>query len=101
MKRLMQVVVGAGVVAAMAAPALAEGGCGPGRYRNGPFGHCHWDRPPPPAYYGPAPAYYGPGPGYYGPGPVVVDRWYPGRGYWDGQRYWGHRHHWHGGWRYY
>lgn len=25
---------------------------------------------------------------------------YAGRGYWDGHRYWGHREHWHGGWRY-
>jgi hypothetical protein len=25
---------------------------------------------------------------------------YGGRGWWDGHRYWGHRYHWHGGWRY-
>ena len=103
MRMIMAVALTAAVVGAT--PALAADGCGPGRFRSGLFGHCHWDGPPPPppGYYGPGPA---PGPAYYagpgyGPGPIVVDRWYPGRGYWDGRRYWWHRHRWSGGWRYY
>jgi hypothetical protein len=35
-----------------------------------------------------------------GVGPLVVGTLYPGRGYWDGHRYWAHRERWHGGWRY-
>lgn len=101
MRVLVWTVVGIGLATSAATSALAEGGCGPDRYRSGQFGHCHWDRPPPPGYHDSGPATYGPPPTYgYGPA-IVVDRWYPGRGYWDGQRYWHHRHHWHGGWRYY
>jgi hypothetical protein len=100
MRRMVLAAAGLSMVALATAPAMAEGRCGPDRYRNGPFGHCHWKGPPPPppGYYGPPPGYYGPGPSY-GPPAYVVDRWYPGRGYWDGGRWWGHRHHWHGGWR--
>jgi hypothetical protein len=89
----------------MASAAQAEGGCGGGWHR-GPHGNCR------PNYggYGPAvvpvvPAY---GPGYgpvYGPAyaPAFVPEvgvFYPGRGYWDGNRYYYHRRHWGGGWRY-
>jgi hypothetical protein len=30
----------------------------------------------------------------------VIGTYYPHRGWWDGHRYWEHRHYWHGGWRY-
>jgi len=33
-------------------------------------------------------------------GNVVVGSFYPGRGYWDGHRYWAHRYSYQGGWRY-
>jgi hypothetical protein len=33
-------------------------------------------------------------------GNIQVGVFYPGRGYWDGNRYWWHRDAWHGGWRY-
>ncbi|WP_206245128.1 GCG_CRPN prefix-to-repeats domain-containing protein [Novosphingobium terrae] len=65
-------------------PAQAAGGCGPGFHR-GPYGAC---RPN-----------YGPGPAVVAPG-LAVGVFYPGHGYWDGHRYWGHRYGWHGGWRY-
>jgi hypothetical protein len=32
---------------------------------------------------------------------LVIGTYYHGRGYWDGHRYWQHRHHDHNGWRYY
>jgi len=31
---------------------------------------------------------------------LAIGTFYPGRGYWDGHRYWGHRYAWHRGWRY-
>ena len=76
---LATLVAGAALTAVSAAN--AEGGCGPGFHR-GPYGGC---RP--------------------NGGPVIVGGpaigiFYPGRGYWDGHRYWGHRYAWHGGWRY-
>jgi hypothetical protein len=33
-------------------------------------------------------------------GVPAIGVFYAGRGYWDGHRYWRHREHWHGGWRY-
>lgn len=65
-----------------AAPAEARQGCGVGAHR-GPAGYCRPNRG----------------------GVVVAPRvrigvFYPGRGYWDGRRYYGHRYRWHGGWRY-
>ncbi len=69
----------------MAAPsANAAGGCGIGFHR-GPLGGC---RP------------NGGGPVVVVPGGLAVGVFYPGRGYWDGNRYWGHRYRWNGGWRY-
>jgi hypothetical protein len=70
----------AGLALAGVSSANAAGGCGPGFHR-GPYGGC---RPN---------------------GPVIIAGpaigvFYPGRGYWDGHRYWGHRDRWHGGWRY-
>ena len=85
MKRLLFAALGAGLaLTAAASTADAAQGCGPGGHR-GPYGGCRAN---------------------YGPGPVVVGGpalgiFYPGRGYWDGHRYWGHRNAWHGGWRYY
>ncbi len=67
-----------------AAPADARDGCGAGFHR-GPYGECHPNR--------------GPGPMLVAPG-VAIGAFYPGRGYWDGHRYWAHRYAWHRGWRY-
>lgn len=64
-----------------AAPADAAQGCGPAFHR-GYYGRCIPNR----------------GPGFYGAPRVGI--FYPGRGYWYGGRYWGHRYGWHGGWRY-
>lgn len=64
-----------------AAPADAAQGCGPGFHR-GYYGRCLPNR----------------GPAFYGPRRVGV--FYPGRGYWYGGRFWGHRYGWRGGWRY-
>jgi hypothetical protein len=67
----------------MAPMANAAQGCGVGWHR-GPYGRCHPNRRPVVVV----------------PGRVVVGTYYPGRGWWDGHRYWVHRYHWHGGWRY-
>ena len=80
-KKTLLAAVAAGVALAGVSSAYAAQGCGPGGHR-GPYGGC---RP--------------------NGGPVVVGApalgiFYPGRGYWDGHRYWGHRYAWHGGWRY-
>ncbi len=81
MKKTMMALLGAAAAMAVVSSAHAAGGCGPGFHR-GPYAGC---RP--------------------NGGPVVVGPalgvFYPGRGYWDGHRYWGHRNAWHGGWRYY
>jgi hypothetical protein len=74
MKKLMTAVLTAGAVLAAVPAAYAAQGCGPGFHR-GPYGAC---RP----NYGPGPAVVGPAFGVF----------YPGRGYWDGHRYWGHYH---------
>ena len=81
MKRLLAIALIAGT-ALTATAAEARQGCGPGGHR-GPYGHCRPNR----------------GPVVVAP-PLVVHRYYPGRGYWDGHRYWWHRDRWHGGWRY-
>ena len=81
MKTLMMAAMGAGLVLTAASTAQAAQGCGPGFHRGG-YGAC---RP------------------NLGPGPVVGPAFgvfYPGRGYWDGNRYWGHRYRYGGGWRY-
>jgi hypothetical protein len=81
-KKALLATLAAGVTLGAVSAADAAGGCGPGFHR-GPYGGC---RP--------------------NGGPVVVAGpaigvFYPGRGYWDGHRYWLHRNAWHGGWRYY
>ena len=84
MKTIFLSALAAGAVLAVATPADAAQGCGPGGHR-GYYGHCRPNR----------------GPGVVaGPGALVIGTYYPNRGYWDGRRYWGHRYRWHGGWRY-
>jgi hypothetical protein len=81
---LLGLAVGTALTAA--APASAAGGCGPGWHR-GPYGGCRRNLP-------------GRGPVVVAPGAPVVGVYYPGHGYWYGNRYWGQRYRWHGGWRY-
>ncbi|QKR99486.1 hypothetical protein F9288_07395 [Sphingomonas sp. CL5.1] len=83
MKKLVWGLVATGMLIGAATAADAAQGCGPGWHR-GPYGRCHPDRRPV----------------YIAPGPVAIGVFYPGRGWWDGHRYWGHRYRWHGGWRY-
>ena len=78
MKTILMAALAAGTVMTATAPADAAQGCGPGGHR-GPYGHCLPNR---------------------GPGGVIVGQYYRGRGYWAGQRYWGHRERFNGGWRY-
>jgi hypothetical protein len=71
----------AGLALAGVSSANAAGGCGPGFHR-GPYGGCR------------------PNGGRVIVAGPAIGVFYPGRGYWDGHRYWGHRYGWHGGWRY-
>lgn len=87
MKKLILAALAAGSMIALAAPADAAQGCGPGFHR-GAYGHCRPNRP-----------VAGPGVGI-AVGPLVIGNFYAGRGYWDGHRYWAHRERWHGHWRY-
>ena len=82
MKKLMLGLIAAGAALTAVSSAQAAGGCGPGFHR-GPYGGC---RP----NFGPRPVAVGPAYGVF----------YPGRGWWDGRRYWANRYAWHGGWRY-
>jgi hypothetical protein len=85
MKKLIAAALAIGVVAGTATVAEARDGCGRGAYR-GPYGHC---RP------------IGPGGAVVVvPRGPVIGTFYPGRGYWDGRRYYAHRYRHHGGWRY-
>lgn len=86
MRKIVLSLLAAGTVLATAAPAMARDGCGPGGHR-GPYGHCRPNRGP--VYVAPAPAVR-----------LVIGNYYPNRGYWDGRRYYQHRDHWRGGWRY-
>jgi hypothetical protein len=82
MKKTLFAALVAGAAIVSIAPAEARQGCGVGGHR-GPAGYCRPDR----------------GGAVIEPG-IRVGVFYPGRGYWDGGRYWGHRDRWHGGWRY-
>jgi hypothetical protein len=86
MKTIFTLALAAVATIAATSSADARDGCGRG-YHRGPYGHCrpNWRN-------GPAIVV--------APGGLVIDRWYEGRGYWDGHRYWMHRDRWHGGWRY-
>ena len=75
-----------GAAALSTAPADAADGCGRGGHR-GPSGHC---RP----NYGPRGGGVVVAPG------LVIGRFYGGRGYWDGHRYYQNRYRHGGGWRY-
>ena len=88
MKTITAIALATIATVAAASSANAAEGCG-GGYHRGPRGHCrpNWN-------HGPRAAVVVPG------GGLVIDQWYPGRGYWDGHRYWMHRDRWHGGWRY-
>jgi len=89
LKRALLIALAAGSVMAVAAPAEAREGCGPGGHR-GPYGHCRPNR-------GPGPR--GPVVGV-GPGGLVIGNFYEGRGYWDGRRYWHNRDRRNGRWYY-
>ena len=82
MKKILLAAACAVSALASVTAADASGGCGPAFHR-GPYGGCRPNR----------------GPGVIAPG-LAVGAFYPGHGYWDGGRYWGHRYRWHGGWRY-
>jgi hypothetical protein len=85
MKKLLIFALAAGAAVSAISSADARGGCGVGFHR-GPYGGCRRN--------------LGPEPVVVAPGAPVIGVYYGGRGYWDGHRYWGHRYHWHGGWRY-
>ncbi len=76
MNKLLMIALATGVALGSTAAAEARDGCGPGFHR-GPMGHCRPNR--------------GPGPVVVGVGGPSIGVFYPGRGYWDGHRYWGHR----------
>ena len=82
MKKIVLAALSVGAALITLQSADAAGGCGPAFHR-GPYGGCRRN-------FGPRPALAGP----------VLGVFYPGHGYWDGHRYWGHRYRFHGGWRY-
>ncbi len=82
MKKFVLAAVCAGAALVAVSSASAEGGCGRGFHR-GPYGGCRPNG----------------GAVFVAPG-LAIGTFYPGHGYWDGRRYWGHRDRWHGGWRY-
>ena len=81
MKKIILTALATSALIAGVSSADAAQGCGPGFHR-GYYGRC---------------IPYG-GPVFYGAPRIGI--FYPGRGYWYGGRYWGHRYGWHGGWRY-
>jgi hypothetical protein len=83
MKRTIFGIVAVAAMLGMVPMANAAQGCGAGWHR-GPYGRCQPNRRPVVIV----------------PGRVVIGTYYPGRGWWDGHRYWAHRYHWRGGWRY-
>lgn len=85
MRNMLIALAAAGSTLAIATPALARQGCGPGFHR-GYYGRCIVNRGP----------MYRPAPGVR----LVIGNYYGGRGYWDGRRYWQHRYRYNNGWRY-
>jgi hypothetical protein len=81
MKKTLLAAIAFASVLTAAAPVEAAQGCGPGGHR-GPAGYCRPNGP------------------YFAPG-LRIGVFYPGRGYWDGHRYWVHRAWYRHGWRYY
>ena len=90
MKVLLSLAVAASAMLTVPTAADAREGCGRGAHR-GPYGHC---RPNVRGYYG------GPGIGRPYFGPPRSGYFYQGRGWYDGNRYWGHRYRDGRGWRY-
>lgn len=88
-KAIIGIIAVASVLGTASAAGAAQG-CGIGFHR-GPYGYCRPNSGPVVAF---------PAPVVPVPGPAVVGVYYPGRGWWDGHRYWWHRYPWHGGWRY-
>ncbi len=84
MNRIITLAAIAGIALGTATIAEARDGCGGGFHR-GPYGHCRPND--------------GRGPVVVVPR-IVVGGFYPGRGYWDGHRYWANRYRHHDGWRY-
>lgn len=82
MRTILLTAIAVGAAFAALAPAEARQGCGIEAHP-GPGGYCRPNHGA--AVIAPA---------------VRIGVFYPGRGYWDGRRYWGHRFHRHGGWRY-
>ena len=83
MNKFLMATIAAGVALAGTTAAEARDGCGPGGHR-GPYGRCRPNG----------------GPAFVAPGAIVIGQYYPGRGYWDGHRYYQHRERFHGDWRY-
>ncbi|MGU3391861.1 GCG_CRPN prefix-to-repeats domain-containing protein [Sphingomonas sp. M1A8_2b] len=83
MKKLLLAALAVGTAITTAMPADARQGCGP-RFHRGAYGRCIPNRVRRVVVV-PAPR---------------VGVFYPGRGYWHANRYWGHRYRRHGGWRY-
>jgi len=96
MRKTIIGIVAVAAVLGMASSAEAAQGCGIGFHR-GPYGYCRPNRGP--VVTAPEPV-VAPGPVVAVPGPLALGVYYPGRGWWDGHRYWWHRYPWHGGWRY-
>jgi hypothetical protein len=84
MRTTLAIILCAAAALSTASAAYASGGCGVAFHR-APNGRCYPNG--------------GPGPVIGVPG-LAIGVFYPGRGYWDGHRYWAHRYAWHGGWRY-
>jgi len=82
MRKTLAIILCAAAALSTASAAYASGGCGVAFHR-GPGGRCLPNG----------------GPVIGVPG-LAIGVFYPGRGYWDGHRYWAHRYAWHGGWRY-
>jgi len=97
MRKAILGILAVAAVLGMASAVEAAEGCGEGWHR-GPYGHCRPNAAP--VVVAPGPVVVAPGPVVAAPGPVVAGVFYPGRGWWDGHRYWWHRDRWHGGWRY-
>lgn len=86
MRTIFLSIATAGIVLAAAPAAEARDGCGRDFHR-GYYGRCVPNRGP--VYVAPAPSVR-----------LVIGNYYPKRGYWDGRRYYWHRDHYRGGWRY-
>lgn len=87
MRKLLLAAALAGAATLAASPASAAQGCGPGAHR-GHHGRCIGGRAVVASRV------------IRGPVVLRVGGFYPGRGYWDGRRYYKARYRSHGSWRY-